>query len=694
MKHSDKDKMFSLCAEIVKQVGLLSKEKILEENEMSPLTVVEATTSFFSSEIETFKTRYKREKQLKKNKFYVAPEEKAIGTRIELIYDKKEQIEKPTLIQSTFQKVSIISTLQAFFNNPENMEMYLNHQAEHRCKQNIFECFCCGQVFKSEEFFHLNPDAIQLQLAIDDVEICDPLSSKNNLHKLCAVYLVIRNIPHRFNSKLNNIFLVCLCNVDDLKTKKTDINNIWETIVDEIKFLEDTGIKLSNGRYLKGTLVCLAADNLGANVALCLSESFRSFHYCIICTLNSGECKKTFEDDLRKYRNSSHYEKMLEIVENSESVDYKETCGVKRYCALNDLKYFDIFKNISVDPMHDLNEGIVRFLLNCLFLYLIKNKVFTEDELKNMVKFYQYPKQFRRDKPSNLNFNRQSLGQNATQMKCLFLNLPFILTKYENNIHLKKVWNCVQWLLRIFHIVYSEKVDEVMLKELEECVSNHLKSFKTHFGVDLIPKHHFIVHYANIVRMVGPLIHSSMIRFDAKHTVFKQFVRNTNNFVNINKTLAIKHQQCLAASENTFRDKITHSKEKKVDLGLIKSNFNNSIVSHVLNSSTVFEHDSFSFNSYRYERNSIISYKKELYEIEMILFTDSKPHFVAVKLEFVGVHDFSQGLEVRKPNLSSCVFSLIKFDNLSYKKPYCCKFMNKKQFVIIDNRDIIKTLEK
>lgn len=159
--------------------------------------------------------------------------------------------------------------------------------------------------------------------------------------------------------------------------------------------MEDTGIKLSNGRYLKGTLVCLAADNLGANVALCLSESFRSFHYCRICTLNSGECKKTFEDDLRKYRNSSHHEKMLEIVENSESVDLKETCGVKRYCALNYLKYFDIFKNISVDPMHDLNEGIVRFLLNCLFLYLIKNKVFTEDELKNMVKFYQYPKQKR-----------------------------------------------------------------------------------------------------------------------------------------------------------------------------------------------------------------------------------------------------------------------------------------------------------
>lgn len=375
MKHTEKNKMFSLCSEIVKQVGLLSRELVMEENEMNPSSVIEAVTSFFSSEIETFKTRYKRDKKMEKNELYVAPEEKAIGTRIELIYNKKEKIENPTLIQSTCQKVSIISTLKAFFRQPENVDTYFEYQANHKCIENSFENFCCGQVFKSQEFFRLNPDAIQLQLAIDDVEICDPLSSKSNLHKVCAVYFVIRNIPHRFNSKLNNIFLVCLCNVDDLKTKKTDINNIWEMIVDEVKFLEETGITLSNGKVLKGTLVSLAADNLGANIALCLSESFRSFHFCRICTLNSEECKSTFTDDLSKYRCNSHYEKMLEIVSNSETVDLKETCGIKRYCVLNDLKYFNIFKNFSVDIMHDLNEGVVPFLLNNIFLHIQKKSV-------------------------------------------------------------------------------------------------------------------------------------------------------------------------------------------------------------------------------------------------------------------------------------------------------------------------------
>lgn len=331
MKHADKDKMFKLCCKIVEDIGQLNKELLQQDNGMAPLHVVEATTTFFSSEIASFSSRHNREKKVAKNPFYVPPQQTAVGTRIELIYDKEEQLEKPHLIQPTLQRVSIISTLQAFFNRPENLQLYLNFQVENRCVENIYKSFCCGQVFKSEEFFRLNPNAIQLQLAFDDVEICDPLASKSNLHKVSAVYLVIRNIPHRFNSKLNNIFLVCLCNVDDLKTKKTDINNIWEIIVDEIKFLEESGIRLSNGDVLKGTLVSIAADNLAANLALCLSESFRSHYFCRICTLNTNECQKTFTDDLQKYRNKSHYKQMLEIINNSENVDLKETYGIKRY---------------------------------------------------------------------------------------------------------------------------------------------------------------------------------------------------------------------------------------------------------------------------------------------------------------------------------------------------------------------------
>lgn len=690
MTHADKDKLFRLCCNIVNQVGGMNTELLQQETGMSPINVVEATTRFFNAEIETYNTRYKREKEISKNEFYVEPKQKAIGTRFELIYDKKNQIERKHRIQSTLQTISVISTLQAFFSRSENLEMYFKYQREHKCQENVYQNFCCGQVYKSLDFFRINPNAIQLQIAVDDIEICDPLGSKSNLHKICAVYLIIRNIPHKFNSKLNNIFLICLCNADDLKTENTDVNNIWEMIVDEIKFLEQSGIVLSNGDILKGTLVSIAADNLGANVALCMCDSFRSFHYCRICKLNSDECKNTFEDCLNLYRNDSHYREMLDIVRASEKVNLKETCGIKRYCVLNELTYFDIFKNFSLDIMHDLNEGVISFLLIEVTSYLQKNKVLKEEEMKNMVKFHQYPKNFRRDKPSYLNFNRSNLGQNASQMRCLFLNLPFIFMKYEENVHLKKVWPCVVSLLKIFQIVYSEMIDNIMLEELKICVAEHLKMLKEFFDAKLIPKHHFMIHYANVIRMVGPLIYMSMIRFDAKHTDLKKIVRNTNNFRNINKTIAIKHQQALASSKNTFSDKITHSKEKLIDIDFIKNNYNEHILSHLRSCADSFEVNSVSFNSYKYERGSIVSHKNKLYEIEMIILTDTQYFFVVIELQFLAIHEFSQSLEVQRPN--PLQFSLIKFTDIS-KKPYCYKFVNQKQFVIIDNRQILKLLE-
>lgn len=688
MKHSAKDKMFQLCSKIVKQISNLTKEVVQQNNGFSALNVIDATTCLISSKIESFHTRYKREKRIAKNKFYVAPQERAVGTRIELLYDKIEQIERPHLIQSTLQIVSIISTLKSFFNRAENFEMYLKFQKEHRCEENVYKHFCCGQVYKSQAFFSENPNAIQLQLAIDDVEICDPLSSKSNMHKISAVYLVIKNIPPRFNSKLNNIFLVCLCNVDDLKTKKTDINNIWEMIVSEIKFLEENGIVLDNGMVLKGTLVNVTADNLGANNALCLTESFRSHYYCRVCTMKSDECKNATSDDLNKYRNKSHYEKMLQIVRDSEIVNLKETCGIKRYCVLDDLKYFSIFINFSLDIMHDLNEGVVSFLLTKVFLFFLEMKVLTETQLKDTVKFYQYPKYFRRDKPSILNFNRHNLGQNASQMRCLFLNIPFILSKYEQNVHVKKVWPCLTYLLRVFQIVHSEFIDEPLLRDLEECVSNHLKLIKELFKVDLIPKHHFMTHYGNVIRQMGPLVHMSMMRFEAKHTFFKNVARHTNNFVNINKTLATKAQQHSASSENTFCDKITHSKEKPVNIEFIKSHFDPPILSHVLNSSNCYELNSFSFNAYKYERRSILSHQKCLYEIEMILLTDTQFFFVAKKMDLLGNHAFSQSIEVNKPESQN--YSLIAFEKLLHKKPYSCKFIDARQFVIVDSKDILR----
>lgn len=58
----------------------------------------------------------------------------------------------------------------------------------------------------------------------------------------------------------------------------------------------------------------------------------------------------------------------------------------------------------------------------------------------------------------------------------------------------------------------------------------------------LLPKHHYLEHYPHLIRMFGPLVALWTMRFEAKHSFFKQVVRHTNCFKNIPLSLATKHQ--------------------------------------------------------------------------------------------------------------------------------------------------------
>lgn len=90
-------------------------------------------------------------------------------------------------------------------------------------------------------------------------------------------------------------------------------------------------------------------------------EGFNANYYCRICELSKEECQKTYKEDKSKKRTRDNYEKHMAEIENSTTVEYTQTRGLKRYCALDDLIFFHILENQSVDIMHDLNEGVTRF---------------------------------------------------------------------------------------------------------------------------------------------------------------------------------------------------------------------------------------------------------------------------------------------------------------------------------------------
>lgn len=185
---------------------------------------------------------------------------------------------------------------------------------------------------------------------------------------MCPIYFTIKNVPSKFLSKLSNIQLISLSRSDDVKTKETDFNDLWENIVREVSFLETNGIDIDSDINIRGTISYLSSDNLGMNTSTEYVESFNSY-FCRFCIASKTQTQHMVTEDQSLLRTLENYGTHLEIVNESEKVEYKDTKGVKRNCALNKLNYFHILRNKSVDVMHDLNEGCIQFLLKHLFLY-------------------------------------------------------------------------------------------------------------------------------------------------------------------------------------------------------------------------------------------------------------------------------------------------------------------------------------
>lgn len=63
-----------------------------------------------------------------------------------------------------------------------------------------------GLNFKNHKFFAGNPQALRLNFYEDEFEVCNPLGSKRNKHKLCAIYYTVGNVGTKYCSQLKHSF--------------------------------------------------------------------------------------------------------------------------------------------------------------------------------------------------------------------------------------------------------------------------------------------------------------------------------------------------------------------------------------------------------------------------------------------------------------------------------------------------------
>ncbi|KAJ8025046.1 hypothetical protein HOLleu_35140 [Holothuria leucospilota] len=89
-------------------------------------------------------------------------------------------------------------------------------------------------------------------------------------------------------------------------------------------------------------------------------------------------------------------------------------------------------------------------------------------------------------------------------------------------------------LLDIIQIVLSRSNSAEETYQLSALIRDHHCHFLRLFpDTQLIPKHHFLLHYPRSIRYLGPLQHYSSMLFEAKH---KQLKQHANVYCN-SKTL-------------------------------------------------------------------------------------------------------------------------------------------------------------
>lgn len=355
--------VYKLCAGMVEQTSSFAAKLIADDNGFDVYESLKTASNYVCQRMAQSNSKYKRDKAYEINPQYIAPETLALGTRTVLASVEGTPTKYPHTIQNERKHFRISTTLKKLFERKDILDKYIDFNIEkqgedsHICEPGTYKGFCCTETFKVNELFRNNPNSIQIHIAYDDFEIANPLHS--------MVYFTLGNMPPKYLSRLENIFLLHMSFTDDAKTKQTDFNDIWAPIVEDIHYLETVGINVSDNLNIKGTVVLTSFDNLGANTSLGFAEGFSASHFCRLCEESKMECQTLTTPFSRKNRTKANYMDNIHNIEQllPSEFDYDKSKGIKRYCVLNDLQYYHILDNPILDIMHDINEGAFVFLL-------------------------------------------------------------------------------------------------------------------------------------------------------------------------------------------------------------------------------------------------------------------------------------------------------------------------------------------
>nr|XP_023666586.1 uncharacterized protein LOC111843326 [Paramormyrops kingsleyae]XP_023666587.1 uncharacterized protein LOC111843326 [Paramormyrops kingsleyae] len=215
--------------------------------------------------------------------------------------------------------------------------------------------------------------------------------------------------------------------------------------------------------------------------------------------------------------------------------------GIKDNSVFNKLSNFHVCQpGLPPCLAHDLFEGVVDYDLAMYLQFLIKRQKWFSYKLLN-----DRLKSFSGESNNKLNAvpcNGTKLGGHAAQNRWLLKFLPILV--HDRIVDADNaVWQLVLLLRELVEFVCAPSLSESQIAYMKVLIEEYVEMRQELFPhVNLRPKHHYLLHYADLSLQFGPLIHTWTMRFESKHTYFKRCIRSSKNFRNVTKSLADRHQ--------------------------------------------------------------------------------------------------------------------------------------------------------
>lgn len=531
------DNIILNTSDLFKEVITEVKKDVLEKlpKDAQLLHSVENTFDGYDSKFDKYDSDYKRNKSFLNSECFVKPWSYAIG------YGTQDQNRGGEVVirnkEYQGEIVLLSDSLKKFFELPKVLDKTLEYVENLMKEKFIISNFVQGEVWQEVLKKYEKELVLPYFLFYDDFEVNNPLGSHSTIHNLGGVYAILPCLPPQFRSLLDNMFLVALFHSADKKEFGNDAT--LRPVIEDLKKLETAGIdiKLSDKVInVKFVLGLVTGDNLGLNSILGFVQSFNSNVMCRICKMDRLEQSQLFFEDPTKLRTAENYSS--DLVEGNPSKS-----GIVESCIFNELKNYHVTKNVVVDLMHDLFEGICRVEISKILLYFVdEKKYFSLEALNERIQFFDYSYHDRNNRISGISLLqlKNGLKISSSEMITLVTNLPLMIGDLIPTDD--QVWSLFLSLRKIVDILLAKNLDLRSSSILRTEIAAHHKLFTDLFQENLKPKHHFLVHYPSIIKKVGPPIHFWAMRGEAMHRPLKQVARSTTSRINIPKTIAIRHQ--------------------------------------------------------------------------------------------------------------------------------------------------------